>query len=371
VELSGTASIDVYVPLLVSSTGRSSGFINVVTEEGWVTQNLPVLPGYPYPSVSTTLTLGSAFGGGIVSSLEAGVCYSDEPVAEAPQVTRDVFGVGSVLFANGGFVEPAVNAPPPPPVAAVGFQFPGLFFSFAVQPGHSNVQAAFNQCGPAAAANGLDWLRAIHGTAVPHQNVLGLNGAPATSLVGQMDVKMQRLAAGHDDRSKGASVVLGRQQKGIMQYLWDNNLRNLTLKHQGRRPEVAGFPDTFTGVNDFKWPLPNGMTSTGKGFYVDPTFILDEIVAGASIELSAYANGRGGHVVTVIGAGRIGGAPFILYVSDLAQTAKDANGVYIRDNEGTDRVDFSFLEVKPQTQPLFRYGSENGRRAYGVLTQRP
>jgi hypothetical protein len=54
---SATGEFDVNVPQLISSTGMSSGFLNIVTSSGWALQNVPVLPGYTYSSSAATKDL--------------------------------------------------------------------------------------------------------------------------------------------------------------------------------------------------------------------------------------------------------------------------------------------------------------------------
>src|SRR5262245_5614555 len=64
---SGTGQVDLNISQLIASSGLSSGFINITTSSGWVTQNLPILPGFTYYDLTTTFNLGST--GGIVSNL--------------------------------------------------------------------------------------------------------------------------------------------------------------------------------------------------------------------------------------------------------------------------------------------------------------
>ncbi|MGB7554097.1 MAG: hypothetical protein WBM04_06970 [Candidatus Korobacteraceae bacterium] len=366
---SGTGQVDVSVPDLIAITGQSSGFINIVTPAGWVTQNLPILPGYPYEDVSTTFDLGTS-DGIAVSQITALLCYTPDALMESPggPITA-IFSVGSVGF-NAQGQGPNLDAAPPPPKAR-SVVFPGGLFSVALQPNHQNVQAADNQCGPAAVANNFTWLKTTYGTPIPDMNVLGLRGNPANSLVGQLDLTMGRTAR---TRADGDILKVLPQLQGLMQYLKNNNILNLTLKHQGTSP----FGDGFTGGANVAFAT---LTSTGQGKIVSPQFIFNEVLGNSAVE---YGDMR--HVMDVVGAGSILGAPFILYVSDHLQTACSVKpcppNKFINDDKGTEYVDFSFLcqagrgqndacIPDPAKQPVAVYGSQDGAAAVNVFTQRP
>ena len=188
---SSTGEIDINVPEL--TTMMSSGFINVVTDAGWVVPNLPILPGFydqdGYANVSTTLNLNVNIGT-TVSNLNATVCYTPQPLTQISSDNLETFAVGSTQY-NGeglgvGLGMGEIPAPPP-----IGFAFPGGQFRFWVQFGHQNVQTAVNQCAPASVANNFTWLKTVYGTPIPDKNILGLRGNPANSLVANLDMSMQ------------------------------------------------------------------------------------------------------------------------------------------------------------------------------------
>ena len=189
---SSTGQLDINVPQLI--TLMSSGYINVVTNAGWVTQNVPVLPGYytqyGYSNISTTFNL-NVQAGTPVSSLNATVCYSSQPLPQITSSSLNSFAVASAGYNAEGLGDMNVNpAPAPPPVAGLEFNAQGLNQS-ALQLFHGNVQAAFMQCGPAAFANNFAWLRTYYGVPIPDPNIKGLRNWGPRSLVGQMDLNMQ------------------------------------------------------------------------------------------------------------------------------------------------------------------------------------
>jgi len=369
--LSGTGEVDVSVPELIASTGQSSGFVNIVTAAGWVTQNLPILAGYPYENISTTFSLGTS-SGIPVTQITAAICYNPDALTESPSgPITTVFSVGSVGFNAQGQGPNLAAAPSPPKARAIVFS--GGLFSAALQASHQNVQTANNQCGPAAVANNFTWLSTTYGTQVPNMNILGLRGNPAASLVGQLDLTMKRPAR---ERPDGNPLNVLPQLQGLMQYLKNSNILNLTLKHQGNSP----FGDGFTGAANVNFA---GLTSNGQGAIVTPQFIFNEVQANSAVE---YGDQR--HVMDIVGAGSILGAPFILYVSDHLQTACSVNkkpcppNKLINDDKGTQYIDFSFLcqagrgendPCKPKLtqQPVAVYGSQDGLAAVDVFTQRP
>ena len=345
---SGTGQVDVNLSQLIASSGISSGFINITTASGWVTQNLPVLPGFTYNDLTTTFNLGST--GGVVTNLGATVTYTATPMTSAPIGVPDTFAVGSTETNAQGQGPNLAAAPAPPAVA--GINFPGGLFGFAFQPNHPNIEAANNQCGPAAAANSLDWLKTTYGVPIPNTNVLGLKGD--NSLVGKLDTSMNRTVT---DRATGNGLNVEPQLEGLLSYLSSVNINGLTVKHQGLSP-FGG--DTFTGANNV---TVGGITSQGRGTIVDPNFIISEIRAGEDVLF-----GDDHHVVDIVGAGTILGAPFILYVSDHLQTAKDAMGNFINDNKGTGMIDFSFIVPQAGGQPKLVYGDQNGATAVDVIS---
>ena len=374
---SSTGQVDVNAPQLI--TLMSSGYINVVTEAGWVTQNLPLLPGfydkYGYEDITTTFNL-NVQSGTPVSSLNATVCYSSQPLIQITSSNFDSFAVGLAGNNAEGLSDLNLNiVPAPPPIAGMDFDPQGLN-QFVMQPNHENVQTAFMQCGPAAFANNFSWLRTTYGIPIPDPNIKGLRNWQPRSLVGQMDMNMQSYRTLYGrcygdvvgrwaiNRAVGTGVPVVSQVLGSMQYLKQNGIVGLTLKHQGLSPFQC---DGFTGAQNYTWV---GLTSTGQGTKVDPNFIFNEVSAGSAVEYDAVWYNRlgqplGGHVMDIIGAGSTAGRPWIQYVSDHLQTNQDPT-----DRLGTLQVDFSYLQPT-QGQPKLVGGQLSGALAVAVITQHP
>lgn len=340
---SSSGEIVVDVAVLNAQAGLSSGFVNVTTSLGWVVQNLPVFPGYPYPSISTSFSLGSVAGAN-VSSLQAHVEYLPAPVTSFAGGALTTFPVGDVQFNAEGEGGAAAAIAPPPPPGAVGFQAGGLVEA-RFQPGHPALQTAHNQCLPAAIATSLQWLENTYGTKVPHPNSPGLGTdanhdgrADDGTLVGQLDIEVGRPFV---SRTNGSATDTANGLRGKLRYVGRNGLANaLRVKHMGL---LGGGPVSETV------PGPDGnnvtVTSTGLGATVTAAALLQEIRSGEDVELGFLYVGGGGHRVEVVGTGRILGVPWVAHQSDSKQSNTDnaTQGDQIPDNEGTGRVDFSFL----------------------------
>lgn len=180
-------------------------------------------------------------------------------------------------------------------------------------------------------ANNLQWLENTFNLNVPHNHVPGLavvrpqppflrpdaNG----SLVSHLDVKMERVPM--------QTVSDNGFLRGTLGYIGTNGLQNnLILKHQNFRifPGSPGNPATTVGG-----VRSNRVQGTTQG-RPDANFMIDRICAEpAAVEL-AYAPRPGqaqpsGHVVQVVGAGKILGVPWIAHLSDYNQGKPGVTGV--------------------------------------------
>ncbi len=320
---SDTGQIDVDIAFLQTATSLSSGYLNVATDAGWVVQNLPVLSGFPYPSISSNFGLGSTVGDD-VTSLTATVDFSAAPVTAFAPAPSTVFAVGDVGYdaqGKGAAVPAAPPAPVAPAAGVVAFQLGGLV-QVVAQPNHTLVQTAHNQCGPAAVASSLQYLEDTFGVSVPHDHVSGLLGVPANSLVGQLDTAMGRAAT---SRADGDAVLDLVYVEGKLSYLDNNGLEGLIVKHQD---------DEFGDMN----VTVAGVTSHGRGKVPTAEFIIQELLHGEDVEMGFSYKTGGGHWVEVVGAGYILGVPWVAHRSDSLQTSSDPT-----DTMGIDGTDFSFL----------------------------
>jgi len=183
------------------------------------------------------------------------------------------------------------------------------------------------QCGPASAANSLDWLAFWYGITVIHPHVLGLgctDAGPDASLVGHMDYYMERVCT---SRAVGDGVSDEEMIKGKLRYLYYTGLSALTVEFQ-----AAADGDPPAGNVGAE-----GLVATRIAG--DPTFdfIANAVCLDKDVELG-YSQ-PGGHWVLVVTAGTVGGVPYIEHISDLAQSNEDPN-----DDQGCEESVFSRLQ---------------------------
>lgn len=335
---SNTGQVDVDIATLQSSTGILSGFINISTSLGWVVQNLPVFSDFPYPSISTTFQLSTSSGIDI-TSLDAFVDFTLTPATSFEGGHLTTFPVGDIRFNGEGKGAPVTGGPPAPQPPGVVAFIPGGLLQVCLQPGHPNVEAANSQCGPAAAANSLQWLEDTYGIVVPHPHIPGLGcigaGGPDGSLVGELDSEMGRDGTCVNRVTRGG-VNDGPFLAGKLCYLALNGLGGtIIVKHQDDGT-LAGDP----GGANF---MSCGLTSLGRGAVPTAEFIIDEVCKGEDVELG-YSR-PGGHWVQIVGAGTTLGHPWILHRSDQVQSGDDAVPPpdAIDNNEGTGGTQFASL----------------------------
>ncbi len=330
----GLVSVD--VGTAVASTGIGQGFLNIYNpslgSDGWIVRNLPVDSASGLPGISTMFDLGVSPGVPVTSvGLQADL--SPVPtVSYGGSGPVNTFLPGSVTYAAEG-KGAGPNAPPAPgnvpAPGTVTFAAPG--FSLNWQTGHSSVEQDTNQCGPASVANSLDWLRSKYGAAAPLdpalQNVPGIAGAPANSLVGKLDTAMGRAA--------GQTVNDKPFMNGKLSFIdtAGNGLKGkLNIKH---------WPGAGNGANDTKGNQTVGTTtstdaSATGGKEID--WIISELQHGEDVEMSWVWPGSGGHWVDLVGGGYILGAPWVSWVHDAKQGDNTTGTGYLAGGLG-----FSFV----------------------------
>jgi hypothetical protein len=291
---------------------RSSG--------GWLVRNLPIFDSgiYDHTSITTNLDLGVSDSVN-VSSVDLVVDYSAIAKTSFSGGATSSVSVGDVGFAAGGFGDTtATDYVPPPTVIDLNFLGTSLV-EVVYQKGHTNEQAAQNQCAPMWVANSLQYLEDTTSLLVVDEHKKGLKGD--NSLVGRLDTAMNRAVT---SRASGDPVSASNILEGKLKYAGDANIASsLSIKHQG-----------LLGGGDV---VKDGVKSTGKGADINIDFIISELEKGEDVEFG-YLWAGGGHFVDITGAGYILGVPFITYVSDHLQSDVDTT-----DTKGTENVDFSFL----------------------------
>jgi len=249
----------------------------------------------------------------------------------------------------------------PPAVAAV---FNGLINNGIVQNNVPNIQAADQQCVPAAFANGLQYMAATYGVTYPGGGIMGLPGrygaqspainnpgffvptftapnqqgpplvqnesgaaaangngmvigANAISQVGMLDKDMSRInyarspttgVGGGGNQNEGVAVQ--QQLNGLIAYI-------AATGNQGKIGILTeGVPLTLPLNN------PNGVAVTLNNSPPSWSFIQQCLASGDAVE-GAYAFPGGAHAVDIVGAGLTLGVPWIRYQSDWVQTGND------------------------------------------------
>ena len=353
---SSNGRMDVDIAALEASTGMSSGYLNVESSVGWIVQNLPAFTSFPDAFISSTFDIGVANGTNAVS-LDAFVEFSSDPVTSFAGGAPSAFAVGDFEVNAQGFGEDEVapGPPPAPPAGVISFNAFGII-DFAIQPAHPSLETEVNQCFPAAVSTSLQWLEDTQGINVPHDNIPGLNGNPANSLVGQLDKTMGRLPG----QTTGAKQGLD----GKLEYLADNGLGNLIVKHQGL---LGGGDETDDGPDAEPGTAADDVTSKGQGTKVTIDFIISELKKGEDVELGFLFTDskKGGHFVEVVAAGKILGTPWVLHKSDAAQ-GNNSKGT----KDGED-LSFSTLKDDGSGQLSLIYQAREANLALVITQSKP
>ncbi len=337
---------------LSAATGLSTGFVNISSGAGWVVQNLPVDPSSGHPGLGTMFNLGVGHGQE-VSALTVAVDFSATPFASFSALPGTDFAVGSVDYNAEGRGGPMVTVPPLPVTPLVPWLIGGAT-EFLWETTRESVEQDYNQCGPASLANSLQWLEKRYGINVPHEHKPGIEGDPPDSLVGQIDLTM--------DRKRGGTVTDTNFMFGKLEYIAENGLADkLVIKHWGGR--FTPFDYTYVGSH----------TATSRdqqrGGLSLVEWIRKEIADGEDVELAL--GGPSGHWVNVTGAGTILGIPWISWVHDANQGNPGGNnwwdGGYgvsvIRDGKLTNFLPNYELDFAVSESPI----PDSGAGAWGMV----
>ncbi|WP_395700024.1 hypothetical protein [Aquabacterium sp.] len=381
-----TGVFEVNVIQLRQSTGLASGYLNVTTSAGWVVRNLAVPPEevYPYARVAADFDLGVA-SGTPVTSLGAAVDFSAAPATQFSGGTMVTHSVAPTTVAIGGASdEPLTGAPDAPKLDPVQYTS-GSASEIIVQFDHPNIEAANNQCAPAAVANSLQYLKNNFGLPVPHAHKAGLRPSVSpgdNSLVGQIEEAMNRQVT---DRRHGKGVGNGAL-KGKLNYLVRNKLDKLVqVTHMGVNADLQGDTnmrsDTIDGVT---------MTSVGKGRNLDLDTLYNALREGQNCEMSFSWSGTrpdgtavsGGHAVDLTGGINTLGQRSLGWASDRNQrddgqgagfsgfeqaqvTGPDANGQYMLSGRGNRKIKSVICEkfvVPPATVKIIETIDPKGHK---------
>jgi len=314
----GLLAVD--IPALTSATGISSGYLNVVTDQGWVVRNMPIDTISQLPGLSAMFDLGSATE---FTSLAAFIDFSATPVVSFSGVPVDTLFVGAIPYnAEGSGILRNVI---PAAIDLLDLIFSPGGLTDAIWPApRENVAQDQNQCGPASVANSLRWLQTEYGIEVPntHEPGIGDNPPSAPTLVGELDKKMNRPP--HEPVASAQDFINGK-----VGYIDENDLGDeIVLKHKSR-PGVNWIDgDQTVGEATSTQDMTPGLS------LID--WILQELAHGEDVEIRIGwdPDGSSGHFVDLIGGGHVLGVPWISWIHD-ANQGYDDNGT---EEDDTDDV---------------------------------
>jgi len=290
---------------LAANTGISTGFLNIRTSAGWVVQNMPVDPASGLPGLGSMFNLGVTPNTS-VSEIKVRAEFTAMPIEAFSGVPDTTFTkVNHIDYNAQGRNAPFLTAPLPLATPVIKWVTGGL--TKLVWGGNRpSVEQDRNQCGPGALANSLQWLENTQPINVPHDHVPGIDGKPKNSLVGQIDVAMER--------QPHQTVSDQKYMGGKLLYISKNVTgRSIEIKHWGGTFVPGDFSiqvngSTVTSVDE---------SNSGKTLM---QWIIAEIAAGEDVELALGAlGGDTGHWVDVIGAGTTLGIDWIAWTHDAAQ----------------------------------------------------
>lgn len=334
----GDATIDVTNALALLPNGNlTGGYLNVVDSSGnWLVQNLPVLPSSVTGSdeLSMRYSITGDSNGGQISSENLLAVLSTAPQTSAPSGTASSFTTTEVAFDAGG-TGPTGDLTGYEPAAAPGiegFNTNGVT-GITYETGHPNVQAALNQCAPAAIANSLTWLKTTDGTPIPQPNTPGIGNVPGATntLVGALDLATGRAVT---SRTVGSGVW---PLNGTLQYILSNNLQNSLSVSYASVVSNSGF-SSFSGgpgslyLNGTNNYTAYGLTATALGTNISYAVISNLLYKGYAVALDEAwgANGANGrHYIQVLGVGILMDQPYLIFSSGPLQTPGDPTDQYL------------------------------------------
>ena len=310
---SNTGLLDIDLLTLRSAITKEQGYVNMMVGDSWEVRNLKVKKEseYPYSHISTPFNLG-VDNGTSVDKLSASISISEIPLTEFSSISLTEYSVDSIEYAIGGVPDyPFSAAPLPPTLESALFDNPANTDAIT-QFDHPNIEAAVNQCMPAAIANSLQYLEDTTDLEIPHEHKMGLKGDD--TLVGQLDTYTDRTVIGRHSNSNSGTWGLD----GKLKYLAVNGLQDRVVTTHMGNGDYAGDVDANVTVDG------KTATATGLGTSINFTTLLNAMKEGQDCEL-VYAWPGGAHAVDAVAAGTTNGEPWIVHGSDVDQSS-DSKG---------------------------------------------
>ncbi len=312
VDDSDSAGLNINLSQLSTASGiGSGGYLNVVNADGWAVENLEV-----NSNTSTYLDLAAVDGTDeTAAGTNQAVFYSPTPLNTQPLGTATHFSLTADNISPGGMIDDPGAATFIAPAAFTG-PTPTGANNLKIQAGHPNIDAAVNQCAPAAAANGITYLQSafnfvtagasnvegrgqVTGGTYPNNGTVKIatfdgNGGeqdalePGDSMVGEMDLAMARSSQDRKTlKQVGAQInnptPFLNQLSGIQKFL------SITGGDAGK--VKVNYEDAGSGVNNvFSGAgtvagIPANAINGGKIDATSPAYILAEIAAGSMVNL--------------------------------------------------------------------------------------
>ncbi|MGC1119938.1 MAG: hypothetical protein WBA22_02490 [Candidatus Methanofastidiosia archaeon] len=303
----GLATVD--SEALEDSTGISSGYLNVQTNDGWVIRNMPIEKSSAYAGMSVMFNLvcPEYDHSCDMTRLMAYAVFSTKPFAEFSGNPATEFGVDSIVYnAQGRNVGRAYRKFCPIDVGVIDFN-PGGLMTMIYQPGHPNIEQDIGQCGPASVANCLQWLEKCGLLTVDDDHRSGIRDK---TLVGELDTCMNRFPR--------RGVTDYNFLWGKLKYLYTENLSaSLYTKHKNRLGGEFLLDDVFYPEDN---PLGSAVSRVDRNQNISLIdWIIEELANGEDVEVAIGWDTDGGHWINLIGGGYILGVPWIAWVHDAAQ----------------------------------------------------
>ena len=311
---------------ILQATALQQGYLNVVSQDMWLTQNLPIGFGNA-THITTYFDLGTPLGLPI-DEYELRVFMTEQPLVELPDHVLDEpllpFPLAPFEYgAEGRGPDPIVLLPIPPASRGLSFKFDLLDVDCLFTQPIVNLQTANDQCGPMAIANSLQYLENAGKITVANDHKVGLEGDD--SLVGQLGNAMGR---GVRSRSDGDTVSDSSFMTGKFAF---ESAAGINLTHRFQQATDRTYLPT-DGNQEF---AGSGLKAKDESSRVGITFdwIAARIKAGDDLEAGIGYDAGGGHWVRIDGVMKINGIPFIRYSHDASQSSSDAG-----DSKGLETV---------------------------------
>jgi len=310
--------ISVNSSTLDATTGIANGYVSLYDPsqaQPWVVQNMPINVASGYTGNSMMFDLGTS--GVSLASDSLAAVVSANPIA-ITAATPELGPIASYSVVQQGYSLPTFASAP----SLLSWSPTGAT-SVTWQAGHTNVAADTNQCGPAAVANSLDWLRATQGLPLSsyYQNIPGdgTSGTPipANSLVANMDVAMKRAPA--------TGVTSAQFLSGKLTF----------INNQGLGPLISTeyWEGNQTGEPVGTWQVGNAVATDVSQYIAgygtigwakaEVDWVVGQVQQNEDVE-GTWESPATQHVFEIVGAGYTDGVPWVTEMSDADQNGGSA-----------------------------------------------